>query len=714
MLGDKSVKTLETVNPGRCLSLIAKSVVAAILGFASILSAHAGGPQDWSNRYLIYSNPDTPQEADHKGTVDQWKRDSRDHRFVLQLARKQASLLAANAAHGNPRKPRIESTVHRDWSNVMGGAAGVGRAGVFPAKFGDVNSADCANDFVVFTTASSGATSSGTFATRAGTFSGAGGNNQTVRITNSTNSLTLTLTSSTTASRNTGTFFYVGTTAATSALNLAAAIARNGGMVGVTASASGTGLTVTATTTGTGANTIGLQDGLANFAWAGTTLAGGSGTAGQPTIIAFNQLYSSCAGTPVPATFWSYNTGAGAVAVTETSPVISLDGAQVAFMQRIGSVASLVLLKWSNTVSLGTTGAPSAPTNVAASAYRACSAPCMTVMTLSGSPNNTNSSPFYRYFDDVLYVGASDGTLHRFTGIFDGTPAESGGSWPVTVSLGNALSSPVYDFGSGLVFVGSAFNGSTGGQLHSVDAAGTLNSSGRLSGAIGSATTGVADAPMVDSTAQKVYAFVASDTSTSCNGGGTKCQAIYQFSTASAISGLTSPKVQVGRGDVATRILYGGVFDDTYYSSASSTSPSGGLYVCGSVGANSTTPTLWNIPIANNVMGAAVPGPTLVSGNAVNCSPITEVKNGTADYLYVSVSGKGNDTGCTGACIYLYNLTGLTWGTAAQASAGLPAPGGTGGIVVDNISPTPGASQIYYSTLTSPGNAIQASQAGLN
>jgi hypothetical protein len=51
------------------------------------------------------------------------------------------------------------------------------------------------------------------------------------------------------------------------------------------------------------------------------------------------------------------------------------------------------------------------------------------------------------------------------------------------------------------------------------------------------------------------------------------------------------------------------------------------------------------------------------------------------------------------------------WGSAA--TAGLAATGGTSGIIVDNISSTPGASQIYYSTLTSPGNAVQASQAAL-
>jgi hypothetical protein len=61
----------------------------------------------------------------------------------------------------------------------------------------------------------------------------------------------------------------------------------------------------------------------------------------------------------------------------------------------------------------------------------------------------------------------------------------------------------------------------------------------------------------------------------------------------------------------------------------------------------------------------------------------------------------------------VYNLTGIVWGTT-NALAGLAAPGGTSGIVIDNVSATSGASQIYYSTLTSPGGAIQASQAALN
>ena len=65
------------------------------------------------------------------------------------------------------------------------------------------------------------------------------------------------------------------------------------------------------------------------------------------------------------------------------------------------------------------------------------------------------------------------------------------------------------------------------------------------------------------------------------------------------------------------------------------------------------------------------------------------------------------------------------WGTGNTPSAALPAPGGTSGIIIDNTSGTTGASQVYYSQTgfgtggsevapTLPGNAVQASQAGLN
>ena len=101
-------------------------------------------------------------------------------------------------------------------------------------------------------------------------------------------------------------------------------------------------------------------------------------------------------------------------------------------------------------------------------------------------------------------------------------------------------------------------------------------------------------------------------------------------------------------------------------------------------------------------------------------SPVTILKNGSNEYLYFSMGKKGNAAGCTGACIYMFNLNNLngsgstSWGSSNTARAGLQVYGGTGGIVVDNISGTAGASQVYFSHVSAPGNAVQASQNGLN
>ncbi len=256
----------------------------------------------------------------------------------------------------------------------------------------------------------------------------------------------------------------------------------------------------------------------------------------------------------------------------------------------------------------------------------------------------------------------------------------------------------------------------TGGKLHSVNAStGAVVSSGLLAGSVGGAgSTGIGDFPMVDSLAHRVYSFVGTDNSTSC--GGSPCQAVYQFVTTASINGLTTPRVQVGQGNVATRFLYSGTFDNGYWNSANSASPSGFLYVCGSIAANNNSqrPTLWRIPVTGNTLGTPVAGPTLVNANAGECSPVAEVANGTHDYIFTSVPAGGSATGCTGACVYMYDLSTIgTWGTGVAPSAALAAAGGTGGIIIDNISSTGGASQVYYSTLTSPGNAIQASQAAL-
>jgi hypothetical protein len=126
-----------------------------------------------------------------------------------------------------------------------------------------------------------------------------------------------------------------------------------------------------------------------------------------------------------------------------------------------------------------------------------------------------------------------------------------------------------------------------------------------------------------------------------------------------------------------------------------------------------------------------------IAGNVINpltsaaatCSPVTEIfgSGGTTDdYIFLSVSANGNSTACTGACLYnfLVSTNGTSTTVPAAATAGLAVTGGSSGIIMDNISTTSGASQIYFSSLsneTCAGNgttgggtggcAVQASQA---
>src|SRR5580700_5237126 len=137
------------------------------------------------------------------------------------------------------------------------------------------------------------------------------------------------------------------------------------------------------------------------------------GSTSQATIVAFTNLYSSCTG-GTPQTYWAYNTGATGAVVT--SPVLSFDGTQVAFVQSTPAAATLVILRWK--AGTGSLGSPATP---ASGSCTALTTPCMTSITFSTAnsdttPTDTASSPFYDYLNDAIYVGDSMGFLHKFTG----------------------------------------------------------------------------------------------------------------------------------------------------------------------------------------------------------------------------------------------------------------------------------------------------------
>lgn len=423
----------------------------------------------------------------------------------------------------------------------------------------------------------------------------------------------------------------------------------------------------------------------------------GSGT--QASIMAYDNLYSGCPSGAVPSVYWAYNTNGGTVT---TSVVLSLDGSQVAFAQTTGGVASLVVLRWaasgSSVDSLTSTGS-----------YLGCGAPCMTSLTFSGGANDSGSAVFYDYSSDTLYVGDDKGKLHKFTGVFNGTPAEAGSPWPVTVSA-SALNGPVYDSVSGNIFVGDyAVNeGSTCtpspgscGYLYAVKA-----SSGAVVGTSHQLDYifGIVESAVVDSAAGMAYVFVGADGESggaSACGSDIPCSGVFQFPVNFA-NGSSGTEATVGPG---YSFLLAGAFDDAYLKSAGG-SPSGHMYVVGNTGAANNT--LYQVTISSNVMNTASTAGPAVSENYSNGYMaaglgVTEFENSGHDYIFTSVLSYGAPAACSSTlangCVMGFDVTSGSISAGTAPTAATTEAGGTSSIIIDNSAALAGASNIYFTPL---------------
>ena len=421
------------------------------------------------------------------------------------------------------------------------------------------------------------------------------------------------------------------------ATNIATAINDNTtlqGSTGVTAVAGTSGsngtVTVTARNTGTSGNSIALaKASFTDFTWSGSDLSGGAagtgkvqpnaypakygvsltgascsdfviyptgqaGATGAASVAAYYNLYTAGCTGAVPSVYWAYNTGGTAT----TSPVLSLDGSQVAFMQvSSGGVASLVLLKWAAGPLTTLTSQSSA------SAYRSCVAPCMYTLAFANAKNDTFSAPFYDYAHDLLYVGDDSGNLHQFAGVFNGSPVESTSPWPVNLGT-NKLSSPVYDcdcgFQGGYVFVGDF-----GGVFYSVGTGYSGTTNGEIHGTTGSIGDAIADAPLVDSSEGTEIVFVTTNGSYSYTGYNGVWEFVSSFTTLIPAGQPGAPGVvPVGLGSSGSGYyLYAGDFDNVYYDSGNPAY--GHLYVVGNTGTTGGG-TLYQVDIAYSSLTGTV------------------------------------------------------------------------------------------------------------
>lgn len=467
--------------------------------------------------------------------------------------------------------------------------------------------------------------------------------------------------------------------------------------------------------------------------------SGGEGS-GTPNIIALNQLYASQAGgspagycgTAGPSVMWSYFTGTGSA---QTSVVLSALGDKVAFVETsVSTGAVLRILR--GVAGEGTTiTSPMTPTNsyvntaagaLGNTAWNTTTCPngesCMISVPFHNGNEDTNSSPFYDYATDTLYVGDESGVLHKFSGVFQGTPGEViTGGWPITVDAGAILTSPVFDGSSGNIFVG--------------DSAGKISYARETGSSSGSCASGIppclgspeialsgsiVDGPLVDSTSERVFWFDGTDT---VNNG-----EVVQTNTA-----LGSVVTLAGVGGTSTgSAMFAGDFDNTYYNSLAN-STSGFLYFCGKDPTLADAPALWRVGFSSTgVMNATADGGptayrTLVYSAEISdppnvqCSPVTEFynTNTSTDWIFLSVANLNWPCNGQTGCVMSLDLTTTSWppsGTEGNGDTGITAfsdvsTGGTSGIIIDNNALTtvgnfPQASSIYFSWLAPAGPSL--------
>jgi hypothetical protein len=473
-----------------------------------------------------------------------------------------------------------------------------------------------------------------------------------------------------------------------------------------------------------------------------TNLAGKST---QASIVAYNKLYSNTAGTGFctgatgPAVYWSYNTnlnatGGKTTGTVATSPILSVDGTKVAFIENNGGAGAILhLLKW-NANDGGAIGTAVNPTTTTSWTSCPATGACMISITFANASADTGSSPFYDYTHDALYVGDDVSALHKFVNVFGITgaaPSEVTTSpWPFDIDAANALNSPVLDGASGNIFVDD-LNGTLSYVRETFSTVGTCKTGSPP--CIGSTTVvpsqihSLIDAPIVDSSTQKVFVFYA-------NYDGTNMAVVQSDTALSAnVPTLTGSKLN-------QRHMHAGAFDNTYLSGSGNT---GRLYLCGGsgtgqptlmrVGFNNTATTFPNkTGTMNTTVDATVTLEVVSTVGNVDCGPLTEFFNANApaasqDQLFFGVAGDSVTPTCIAAtvgCVMSVNITNVP--AALTIGSSIPEIMGASGIIVDNNSTSAQASSLYFSnqgnsttalkcgTTTGVGCAIKVTQSGLN
>lgn len=466
---------------------------------------------------------------------------------------------------------------------------------------------------------------------------------------------------------------------------------------------------------------------------------------GQPNIIGLNNLYSgtppSLGGTGVcnggtgarttgigttddgtsATTYFSY-TVIGDDGLVQTSPVTSMDGNLIAFVEGSGLVtgaAHFHVLAWqagqgnnaadrqdavTNAVQIGTGGAAFVTTPPVAGSGTA------TDLTLVSS--DSLSSPYVEYSDDVAYVGDDAGNIYRIRNVFCPAWAPCGGAQPnldPTWGTGGVLtiggtctgmvSSITVDGASGNIFAGCA-----DGNLYAFDPSGTPVAGSPVALGDGTAVGGIVDAPILDVANGWVYAETGSSSGIGLSTAGNPI-------LAQASLDLTTVTVATLGPSAGTFNIHAPAFNDAYFSGTVANSL---LYEYSSDtggGGGGGEIVLYGITFGlGHAMTAGAPANSLAFPTGrLEISPITEFMTTSGeDRLFAGAEGLSSNN-----FVSLRVDTGFPAGLENVTTEGT----GSSGIVADNVDSAVGqANSVYFGvegTGTNQNTVVKLTQVDL-
>jgi hypothetical protein len=407
------------------------------------------------------------------------------------------------------------------------------------------------------------------------------------------------------------------------------------------------------------------------------------GTTTQASIVAYDNLYSSCPATlqSVPSVYWAFNTS-GAV---KTSPVLSLTGSQVLFVQTPSSgSAQLVLLSWAATpAGRSVTGKVTSGTNgFTISTGTLTSMDVGAVMTGTGIPAGdtiatvtgtgitgtlvANATITTGASGEALAISADAGSPAAPTLVSAGS--YSGCAIPCMTTLTFAgsgtradnFSSPYYDYSHDTLYVGDASGGlhkfqpvlngtpteigspwaslgstavtspvydETTGDVYAGDASGFLysvNAAGTVVKSVQVANSpGIVDSPLVDLSAGQIYAFVPQDFN-STNSSTSPCASLNSGNKTICNGVVQLPAAFTATTDFTESVFGVGTTNTLYigtFDNSYETSGTGNIYATGATGAND--PKLMETPVnASGFNGVACQSGTGLptGGSVLQCS----------------------------------------------------------------------------------------------